>query len=115
MIVKTEITKTVLDTDKVEKIIRDLLDERFGDEFTFGPIEITPRVFDDGEYADDYLQIFIVFDGDPERLPASWTAKLPGVHGTRHAGDGMGGNLHLKVVRRKVRMGRNPSREEEGS
>ena len=76
MIVTTEITKTVLDTDKVEEIVRELLDERFGDEFVFDPIEITPRVFDDGEYAEDYLQIFIVFDGDSERLPPSWTGTL---------------------------------------
>ena len=76
MILTSEITKTVVDTDKIEKLIRDLLDERFGDEIVFDPIEISTRVFDDGETADDFLQIYIVFEGDYDQIPASWTSGL---------------------------------------
>ena len=90
MILTSEITKTVVDTDKIEKLIRDLLDERFGDEFVFDPIEITARVFDDGETADDFLQIYIVFEGDCERLPASWTARAGNPHSSGVDGDGVG-------------------------
>ena len=76
MIVTTEISRTAVDTDKVEKIVRGLLDERFGDEFVFDPIEVRARVFDDGETAEDYLEIYIVVDADLKRLPSSWTSKL---------------------------------------
>ena len=76
MIITTEITKTVVDTDKVEALVRELLNERFGDEFVFDPIEVHVRVFDDGEYAQDFIEIYVVFDGDPKRLPASWTGGL---------------------------------------
>ena len=76
MIITTEITKTVIDTDKVEALVRELLDERFGDEFVFDPIEVHARIFDDGIDVEDYLEIYVVFDGDPKRLPASWTAGL---------------------------------------
>ena len=76
MIITTEITKTVIDTDKVEALVRELLDERFGDEFVFDPIEVHARIFDDGIDVEDYLEIYVVFDGDPKRLPASWTGGL---------------------------------------
>ena len=75
MIITTEITKTVIDTDKVEALVRELLDERFGDEFVFDPIEVHARIFDDGIDVEDYLEIYVVFDGDPKRLPASWTGR----------------------------------------
>ena len=54
-------TKTKL--EHVADIVRETLAERFGDEFVFDPIEVIPKVDHDG---DEYLHIYIVFDGDPE-------------------------------------------------
>ena len=52
---------TQLDTDRVTDIVRQLLGERFGDTFKFGPI-LVEREFDhDG---DEYVHVYIVFDGD---------------------------------------------------
>ena len=111
MIITTEITKTVIDTDKVEALVRELLDERFGDEFVFDPIEVHARIFDDGIDVEDYLEIYVVFDGDPKRLPASWTGGLA-VHGARHDGDGMRAR-HLQGVLLKGRVETSPEREGE--
>ena len=76
MIITSKISRTKVDTDKVEEVVRDLLRERFGDEYVFDPIEIHPRVFDDGENIEDYLELYIVFHGDLDLLPVSWTGRL---------------------------------------
>jgi hypothetical protein len=60
-------------TEHVKDYIRAFLQERFKGEFTFEPIEVIPQVDQDG---DDYLQIYIVFEGDQQKLNPSWTLEL---------------------------------------
>ena len=60
---------------KVEELVRELLDERFGDQFVFDPIKVVPRIDHDG---DEYLHIYIVFDGDQSLLDPDWTLELAG-------------------------------------
>ena len=57
---------TLLDTDRVTDIVRELLVGRFGDAFEFDH---------DG---DEYIHVYIVFDGDQSELDPSWTAGLSG-------------------------------------
>ena len=60
--------------DRVTTIVRDTLTEDFGDEFTFEPVAV---VEDIDEFTDDeqeYIEIIIVFDGDPGRLDPDWTS-----------------------------------------
>ena len=63
-------------TSVIEEMIRELLRERFKDEFEFGPIVVIPR-FDDYYY--DYLHSYIVFHGDQKKLDPIWTARLSGL------------------------------------
>ena len=58
---------------KVANVVRKALDDRFEDEFVFDPIVIVPKVDHDG---DEYLHIYIVFDGDQKRLDPNWTLGL---------------------------------------
>ena len=62
---------------RVESIVREMLNERYGDEedMTFDPIVAIPRVDHDGL---EYVRIFIGFDGDETRLEASWTGRMNG-------------------------------------
>ena len=60
---------------KVAGVVRDLLAERFKDDFVFDPI-IVQSHFD--EYDDEYLHVYIVFDGDQKKLDPSWTVGLSG-------------------------------------
>ena len=57
------------------EFIRGLLEERFSEEFTFGPIVVIPRTDHDGQ---DYLHTHIVFDGDQKNLDPRWTLRLSG-------------------------------------
>ena len=59
--------------EKISEIIRDDLVSRFGGEFVFDPIVSEMDVNYDGE---DYIQIWIVFDGDQARLDPQWTYGL---------------------------------------
>lgn len=61
-------------SDQVAGLVRCQLTERFADEFVFDPIVVVPKVDHDG---DEYLQIYIVFDGEQAGLDAGWTAGLP--------------------------------------
>ena len=61
-------------TSEIEKLLRDLLDQRFKDEFEFGPIVFKPRIDEDGQ---GYLQSYIVFNGDQTKLDPTWTVRLP--------------------------------------
>ena len=64
-------------TERISAIIKQHLAERFTDEFSFGPIVPVLRI----DYSDpegrDYLEIYIVFDGDQKDLDARWTVGLP--------------------------------------
>ena len=68
---------------RVADIVRDLLTERFRDEFVFDPIIVEPEVDHDG---DEYLKIYVVFDGDQKDLsrrirPDLAEMGVPGVPG----------------------------------
>ncbi len=60
-------------TNEIKGMIRDMLSERFKDEFEFGPIVVMPRFDDDGE---GYLHSYIVFQGDQQKLDPAWTLRL---------------------------------------
>ena len=64
---------TTTKLDHVADIVRRILAERFSDEFVFDPIEVIPKVDHDG---DEYLHIYIVFDGDQKLLDPGWTVGL---------------------------------------
>ncbi len=69
---KVRITEDML--AKVERIAQKALDERFADDgLEFGPIIAIPRIDHHGE---EYVHIYIVFDGDQKRLDARWTGGL---------------------------------------
>ena len=62
-------------TEEIREMLWDLLSERFGDEFEFGPIVVRPRVDQDG---DEYLHSYIVFKGDQKKLDPKRTLRLSG-------------------------------------
>ena len=62
------ITRTV--TDTMAKLVGDALRERFKDDgLVFDPI-IAERAVD--HYGDEYVDIFVIFDGDQKKLDARW-------------------------------------------
>ena len=64
-------------TELISAIIKQHLAERFTDEFSFGPI--VPVIRTDYWYdGREYLEIYIVFDGDQKNLDPRWTLGLPG-------------------------------------
>jgi hypothetical protein len=70
-----ELTKEV--KQRVIDLVRADLAEKFGpeDPIVFDPIVIDPRLDPDGE---EYLHIYVVYDGDQELLEPLWTADLIG-------------------------------------
>ena len=66
------ISKTV--TNEVADAIGKVLRERFKDDFVFAPIIVESAI---SHYGDEYLDIFIIFDGDQKKLDARWTSRLP--------------------------------------
>ena len=68
---------TLLDTDRdrVADIVKQLLVGRFGDAFAFDPILVEREFDQDG---DEYVHVYIVFDGDQAELDPSWTVGLSG-------------------------------------
>ena len=68
MIIKATITREV--TDAVAKLVGDALRERFKDDgLVFDPI-IAERAVD--HYGDEYVDIFVIFDGEQKKLDARW-------------------------------------------
>ena len=63
-------------TDEVANIVRQTLEEKFGDSLVFDPIEVIPKIDLDG---DEYLHIYMVYDGDYELLDTAWTLGLYGL------------------------------------
>ncbi len=55
---------------RVESLIRNDLEERFKDEFVFDPIIVNPEL---DHYGDEFLHIYIVYDGDRKKLDTKWT------------------------------------------
>ena len=60
---------------KIAGLVKDLLIERFHERFVFDPIVVQHEIDHDG---DEYLDIYIVFDGDQKNLDPGWTIKIPG-------------------------------------
>ena len=60
-------------TSKIEEVLWAMLNERFSDDFEFGPIIVIPRLDQDGE---EYLHSYIVFQGDQKKLDPAWTLRL---------------------------------------
>ncbi len=61
--------------DKVEELVRKDLEGRFQDEFVFDPIIVNPEL---DHYGDEFLHIYIIFDGDQRKLDPKWTGRLEG-------------------------------------
>ena len=66
-------TLTQEDRDKVAEIVREDLTRRFEGEFSFDPIVVK---LDIDYYGDDYLRIWIAFDGPQDQLDSKWTSGL---------------------------------------
>ena len=56
--------------EKVEGLVRKDLEGRFKDEFVFDPIIVNPEV---DHYGDEFLHIYIIFEGDQKKLDPRWT------------------------------------------
>ncbi len=61
--------------EKVESFVRQDLEGRFRDEFVFDPIIVNPEL---DHYGDEFLHIYIIFDGDQKKLDPRWTGRLEG-------------------------------------
>ena len=59
--------------EKVADIARDLLTERFGNDLVFDPVFAKSLV---DHYGDDYIQLYLVFDGDEKKLDLDWTIEM---------------------------------------
>lgn len=59
--------------EEVEDFVRLTLTERFKDEFKFGPIVAVPKT---DQYGDEYVQVYIVFEGEQTKLDPEWTGGL---------------------------------------
>ena len=64
------------DRAKIVSITRRLLEDRFKDDFVFDPIAAVPKI---DEYGDEYVEIYIVFDGDQKKLDPVWTHRMTGL------------------------------------
>ena len=60
-------------TDKVAAIFRSHLESRFGDQLVFDPIRVVPKL---SQFGDEYLYVYIVFDGDADVLDPNWVISL---------------------------------------
>ena len=56
--------------EKVEDFVRKDLEGRFQDEFVFDPIIANPEL---DWWGDEFLHIYIIFDGDQKKLDSKWT------------------------------------------
>ena len=87
---------------QISKIVKADLYERFPSGFIFDPIKVYPRTDHTGE---DYLKVFIIYDGKMEDLDAAQTVGLitrikPKVRALNHQ------RLPLRRVCGKIRMGK---------
>ena len=60
--------------EQVAAITRNLLEERFGDDFVFDPIIVKARV---DQYDDDFVEVQVVYDGDYDKLDLMWLVRMP--------------------------------------
>ena len=59
--------------EKVENLVRKDLEGRFKGEFVFEPIIVNPEL---DHYGDEFLHIYIEFDGDQKKLDSKWTVGM---------------------------------------
>lgn len=59
--------------DHFASLLRQALEERYEGKFIFDPIEVESAI---DQYGDEYLETYIVFDGDQKNLDPRWTAHL---------------------------------------
>ena len=62
------------DTDTIERVLKQMLEEHFGNKFIFDPIRVEVRTDHDDV---EYVHAFVVFDGDFDKLEPEWTVDLP--------------------------------------
>ena len=55
--------------EQVAAIVRRHLESKFGDQLAIDEIRIVPRV---GYFGDEYLHIYVIFDGDGDLLEPKW-------------------------------------------
>ena len=58
---------------QIAGLVKGMLEEHFQDQFVFGPIVVRHEIDHDG---DEYLEIYVVFDGDYKKLSSSWRGEL---------------------------------------
>ena len=76
--------------EKVNRFVWEDLNEGFADEFIFDPIVLVPEV--DVVTGEEYLHIWVVFDGDQDKLDPNWTV-----------------GLHVRIAEKLEEMGVPPS------
>ena len=88
--------KTAEETSrKVAGIVKEYLNAWFGAEgLVFDPIVVIPRFFEDEEY----LDIYVVYDGDGERLDAGCIITLPRLIRDRMTDEEVPGPLPISYV-----------------
>ena len=60
--------------DEFADLVRQALEERFKDDLVFDPIVVEPII---GHYGDEYLDTFVVYQGEYKKLDPGWTLTLP--------------------------------------
>lgn len=58
---------------KIESIVRQLVEERFGDGFVFEPIMALAH---EDPFGDESVYIYVVYEGNPDKLDPAWTVTL---------------------------------------
>ena len=61
-------------TEEVARIAWELLDERYGNTLPLDRIAVIPKI---DRYGDEYLAIYIVYEGRPEMLDTKWALRFP--------------------------------------
>lgn len=62
------------DLGTIRTLLKEMLEQHFGDLFVFDPIVVEIRKDHDDI---EYVHAYVVFDGDFEKLDPSWTVDLP--------------------------------------
>ena len=65
---------STVETATIKGLLKEMLEQHFGDLFVFDPIVVEIRKDHDDI---DYVHAYVVFDGDFEKLEPSWTVDLP--------------------------------------
>ena len=60
--------------EEFAELVRQVLEERFKDDLVFEAIVVEPFI---GYYGDEYLDTFVVYQGEYKKLDPGWTVTLP--------------------------------------